>query len=66
MTDKNIINAGNGDVYFQDEDKQGWTMQEAPTQPAKQWMSFSALLSVEDATALNKFFRSRNIEFKAI
>ena len=34
--------------------------------PAKQWISFSALLSVEDATALKNFFNSRNIEFKAI
>ena len=35
-------------------------------EPAKQWISFSALLSVEDATALKEFFNSRNIEFKAI
>lgn len=34
--------------------------------PAKQWISFKALLSVEDATALKQFFESRNIEFKAI
>ena len=32
----------------------------------KQWVSFSALLSTEDAIALKKFFNSRNIEFKAI
>lgn len=35
-------------------------------EPAKQWISFSALLSVEDATALKEFFNSRNIEFKAV
>lgn len=34
--------------------------------PARQWMAFQALLSVEDATALNQFFKSRNIEFKAV
>lgn len=34
--------------------------------PAKQWISFSAFLSVEDATALKQFFDSRNIEFKAV
>ena len=34
--------------------------------PAKQWVSFSALLSTEDALALKAFFDSRQIEFKAI
>lgn len=34
--------------------------------PAKQWISFSALLSVEDATALKQFFESRQIEFKSV
>ena len=34
--------------------------------PAKQWVSFSALLSTEDAMALRDFFSSRNIEFKAV
>ena len=34
--------------------------------PEKQWVSFSALLSTEDAVALKDFFNSRNIEFKAI
>lgn len=34
--------------------------------PAKQWVSFSALLSTEDAIALKNFLNSRNIEFKAI
>lgn len=33
---------------------------------AKQWVSFSALLSTEDAFALKNFLNSRNIEFKAI
>lgn len=32
----------------------------------KQWVSFSALLSTEDAVELKEFFNSRNIEFKAI
>lgn len=35
-------------------------------EPVKQWMSFSAYLSVEDAKALKQFFNDRNIEFKAI
>lgn len=34
--------------------------------PAKQWISFAALLSTEDALALKDFFNSRNIEFKAV
>lgn len=33
---------------------------------SKQWVSFSALLSTQDALALKEFFNSRNIEFKAI
>ena len=34
--------------------------------PEKEWISFKALLSTEDALALRDFFNSRNIEFKAI
>ena len=34
--------------------------------PAKQWVSFAALLSVEDGKALKAFFESRKIEFKAV
>lgn len=34
--------------------------------PAKQWISFKALLTVEDATALKQFFESRNIQFEAV
>lgn len=33
---------------------------------SKQWLSFAALLSMEDAVALKNFFNSRNIEFKKI
>lgn len=36
------------------------------TQPDKQWLSFAALLSLDDAMALKAFFNSRNIEFKKI
>ena len=32
----------------------------------KEWISFQALMSVEDALALKAFFKSRNIEFKAV
>ena len=34
--------------------------------PAKQWVSLSALLSVEDGKALKAFFESRNIQFEKI
>lgn len=34
--------------------------------PTKQWISFKALLSIEDALALKGFFNSRNIEFESI
>jgi len=34
--------------------------------PTKQWVTFQALLSTEDALALKEFFNSRNIEFKAV
>lgn len=37
-----------------------------PPEPEKEWISFAALLSTEDAMALKAFFESRNIEFKAI
>ena len=32
----------------------------------RQWVSFEAFITVEDAKALKAFFESRNIEFKAI
>lgn len=32
----------------------------------RQWVSFQANLTTEDALALKAFFNSRNIEFKAI
>lgn len=35
-------------------------------EPQKQWVSFAALLSTDDALALKDFFNSRNIEFKAV
>lgn len=34
--------------------------------PAKQWVTFAAHLTTEDALALKAFFESRNIEFKAV
>ena len=44
--------------------------EELPQCPApdteKQWISFKALLSTEDAVALRDFFKSRNIEFQKI
>jgi hypothetical protein len=37
-----------------------------PVEPERTWISFKALLSVADATALKDFFESRNIQFEAI
>lgn len=34
--------------------------------PEKEWVGFKALLSTEDALALRDFFKSRNIQFKAV
>lgn len=44
------------------------TQEQTPGQvePERMWVSFSALLTTEDALALKNFFESRNIEFKAI
>lgn len=39
---------------------------QVPMEPAKQWVSFQALLSTEDALALKAFFEERNIEFKPV
>ena len=36
------------------------------TEPQKMEVRFAALLTTEDALALKEFFRSRNIEFRAI
>ena len=38
----------------------------AETAQPKQWVSFRALLSTDDAVALKEFFTARNIEFEAI
>lgn len=35
-------------------------------EPAKQWVTFAAHLTTEDALALKAFFEERNIEFKAV
>lgn len=44
------------------------TQEQTPGQvePERMWVSFSALLTTEDALALKNFFESRDIEFKAI
>lgn len=39
---------------------------ERPAEPAKQWISFKALLTVDQAKELRDFLNSRHIEFKAI
>lgn len=60
-----VVNTPDGGVYVQDADKQGFTKHEAQEQP-KQWIKFQALLTVDQAAELKKFFNDRNIEFKAI
>lgn len=37
-----------------------------PAEPAKQWISFKALLTVEEAQQLRAFFEERNIQFRAV
>ena len=39
---------------------------QVPAEPVKQWVTFQALLSTEDALALKAFFDERNIEFKPV
>lgn len=39
---------------------------QVPAEPVKQWVSFQALLSTEDALVLKAFFDERNIEFKPV
>lgn len=62
---RETVNAPDGGVYVQDADKQGFTYAEPKEQP-KEWIAFKALLSTEDAQQLAAFFKSRNIEYKAI
>lgn len=45
---------------------EGFMNQPVEEAPAKQWVSFSALLSTDDAVALRNFFNGRSIEFKAV
>lgn len=63
--EREIVKGLDGTVYVQDEDKRGFTGYE-PKQPQKEWISFKALLTTEDAFALKGFFDSRNIEFKPL
>lgn len=65
--EREIVNAGDGGVYVQDEDKQGFTYHEAPTiPPLPMWIGFKALLTTEQAMELRQFFNDRNIKFEAI
>ena len=41
-------------------------VEDLPTEPLKEWISFKAFMAVDDAQALKAFFESRNIEFEAI
>ena len=56
-------------VTFKDQsDKVAYGKQPETVTPdsEKQWLSFSALLSIEDAQALKELFLTRNIQFKQI
>lgn len=61
---RETVKMPDGSVYVQDEDKQGFHHYE-PTEN-KQWISFKAHLTVDDANELRNFFNSRNIEFEAV
>lgn len=37
-----------------------------PTEPMREWLSFKALLTVDEAAALGAFFKARNIQYEAI
>lgn len=44
----------------------GDVQEETVKEPCKQWLSFKALLSIEDAQALKDLFLARNIKFESI
>lgn len=54
-----------GQIGFSDAESFDEIVKEATAEP-KQWISFKALLTTEDALALRNFFESRNIEFQPI
>lgn len=51
---------------FEKQKKTKAEVQKPPQPIEKEWISFSAYLSVDEALALKEFFDSRNIEFKPI
>ena len=55
-------------TYVQDADKQGWTKHDVPVSeaPEKEWVSFRALMTIEEALELRDFFNSRSIEFEKL
>lgn len=61
-----VIIGLDGGVYVQDADKQGWTKHDIPDSEAseKEWASFWALMTIEEALELRDFFNSRSIEFE--
>ena len=61
-----VITGLDGGTYVQDADKQGWTKHDVPVSeaPEKEWASFRALMTIEEALELRDFFNSRSIEFE--
>lgn len=61
-----VITGLDGGTYVQDADKQGWTKHDVPASeaPEKEWVSFRALMTIEEALELRDFFNSRSIEFE--
>ena len=63
-----VITDLDGGTYVQDADKQGWTKHDVPVSeaPEKEWVSFRALMTIEEALELRDFFNSRSIEFEKL
>lgn len=63
-----VITGLDGGTYVQDADKQGWTKHDVPVSeaPEKEWVSFRALMTIEEALELRDFFNSRSIEFEKL
>ena len=53
-------------VIDEELERKAWGHQETVPEDDKQWISFKALLTMDNATALKEFFESRSIEYQAI
>lgn len=61
-----VITGLDSGTYVRDADKQGWTKHDVSVSeaPEKEWASFRALMTIEEALELRDFFNSRSIEFE--